>query len=34
MKNWSNYLITGLVAIAFVYVYNNLIAPRLGTPTA
>lgn len=34
MKNWSNYLVTALVAIAAVYVYNTFLAPRVGLPTA
>lgn len=34
MKNWTNYLITGLVAIAAVFLYNNYLAPQFKLPTA
>jgi len=34
MKNWSNYLVTALIAVAAVYLYNTFVAPKAGLPTA
>ncbi len=34
MKSWQNYVITGIVAIAAVYLYNTFLAPKVGLPTA
>jgi hypothetical protein len=34
MQSWKKILITGLIGLAFVYVYNNYLVPKLGTPTA
>ena len=34
MKNWSNYLITALIAVGAVYLYNTFVAPKAGLPTA
>jgi len=32
--NLKKFVITGLIAIAAVYIYNNFLSPKLGTPTA
>ena len=34
MKNWSNYLVTALIAVAAVYLYNTFVAPKAGLPVA
>jgi len=33
-SNWTNYLVTALIAIGAVYLYNTFVAPKAGLPTA